>query len=333
MFSCDVGINSDKEPASDASESGSVPDSLDSEDERTPHFVKPRPPLPASRHPVGQKLTANGRPRAAYGTQTAQGCKRERRAPHVALSAAHDNCETQRLLEALSRDCCSQAHLAHLSLADLREVRVHWANLGSKRGQKEWLAQFLRTCERTHRDAREGGKLKHRYIEYRLPLPDRGNPQICEKGFLIALGEGQHGFSERMLAEVRKHVLHGEELLQPVYPARRNTQSTRVLLWFARYVENLDRLGEDVDGNTVWHLHQYLLWVSLYQQFCADYSAQYGLDEQVPSKPLFLRIRRKQYFRLHRPNKGTYGRCTKCGQLWRQAEDARRRDHPEVIDM
>lgn len=318
-----VEVDSDREySGSDHDAEGDGYDANASDEEFFGHVAAPI----ASRHPKGTALTKNGRPRAAYGSRTAGGLQRNVRSPFQALPTAHRNCQLDRVTDALAQFCCHENHLLNLTPQQLVRVREVWAAQGSREGQKNWMVDHLRDSVRVHREA-DGAVQKT--LEYRLPLPESGNPVVCERGFLIAFGMGQHGFSERMLSQARAKVLHDTPLSVRQQPARNNPQQTRCLVWLTRYVENLDRVGEDADG-TIYHMHQYLLWSSLYEAARRDFVEEAGGDRDIPTADVFNKIRRKRFRHLHRPNKGTYGRCTMCGTLWRKSEEAYYRDDPEV---
>lgn len=302
------GINSDAR--ADADRAASCSTDYDADDSDAEFFGAADPPV-RSKHFAGKAITKKGRPRAPYTSH-----KRHFLGPHESLPAARRNCELDRVAAALCGHCCGEEHLSRLTPEQVKKVRTFWADQGSRQRQKAWLVEHLRDSVRTRR-AYEPAPSK-RVLEYRLPLSEWGNPRICERGFLIVFGLGQHGLSENMLSQARNHVLHGTPLAAPRYPARNNPQQTQCMVWLTRYVENLDRVGEDSTGH-LYHMHQYLLWSSLYEAACRDL----GKDgDPVPSSAVFHKIRRLRFPNLHRPNKGTYGRCTTCGKLWRQAEDA-----------
>lgn len=283
---------------------------------------------PASKHAVGTALRKSGAPRRPYGSVAVDGGQRALRSPRVALPSCVANCDTSRVLEALGRTCCHDGHLSNLTLHQLTDMRRMWAQLGSRKEQKKWMVTHLQGC--TRRRQTHGG-VEDTYFEYRLPIPAAGNPVVCEKAFLVAFGENQHGFSENMLSQVRHFIANGEPLqMARATVPRKAKQTTRVVIWLSEYVANCDRVGESNAGEALWHMHEYLVWKSLYEAFVAAFVRAEGSDTEAPSYKLFSSVRRNRFAGLHRPHRGTYGRCTKCTTLWRQAEEAFRASQPEV---
>jgi hypothetical protein len=126
----------------------------------------------------------------------------------------------------------------------------------------------------------------------------------------------------------RAHVV---DIVEDPPPPRNAVQTARCLAWFDSYIANLDRIGEDPENEPIWHMHEAMPWNSLYLEAVEDWGRDNADNQKyaklpVPTNSLWQHVRRTRFKNLHRPNHGTFGRCTKCHGLAREVKIATTED-------
>jgi hypothetical protein len=97
-------------------------------------------------------------------------------------------------------------------------------------------------------------------------------------------------------------------------------------------VGNLDRIGGGGAEKRQWHMHEYLKWDTFYSMSTDDMRERLNWPlEFIPGTNYFGRVRREVFPGLHRPHKGTFGRCTTCYETQKLADQANTVEEREAI--
>lgn len=305
------------------------------------------PPAKTKQHQTSSQSTRphatqpsrrTGKRRREYGTQTVRGCDRTLRLPHQPLPATQHITTRESLLNSLGQPCCGEECLLNkVTIPQLRELRTQWAGFPNKDEQTKWLSTLLR------------GWFNGKAV-YRLPVGTV--PVVCRTALLLAFGATQAAFSNERLnkALVLAGIDRDKEELGPavagVLPdvdgiiTRHAPKAALALAWWKKYVSHLQRVSYDEHGEPMWHTFENMEWKQIYQvhflrpdsfelstisfalrpnsfQLCFQEAVLDWQDENIeaslrPDNDTFQKMRRKHYYNLHQPNKGTYGRCTCC---------------------